>query len=203
MAARADDLDRHRIGAGHERATVETQLPRRIARHVVHGKHRIAGEALEQPVFEHCSCATQALFGRLENQLHGAIEVPGVGQVPGRCQQGGGMAIVAAGMHHTVDPAGIGQAGGFLNRQCIHVGAQPNGTPYAIAQRCHHAGPAHAGADVIAPLAQALRHQRTGGELLEPKLGMGVYASTQADHFLSLRSDSRQNMTRIHGATPR
>ena len=82
----------------------------------MHGKDRVTRKAFEQALFEHFPRAAQPFFGRLEDHLQGAVERPGMGQVLGGGQQGGRMTVVTAGMHDTVDLAGIGQAAGFLNR---------------------------------------------------------------------------------------
>ena len=103
----------------------EAEAARRHARHVVHGEDGVAGEALEQAVFDHAQrAAPAAFFGRLEDQVQRAGEVARPGQVARRAQQHGGVAVVAAGVHHAGVAAGVGQAGGLVDGQRVHVGAQ-------------------------------------------------------------------------------
>ena len=60
-----------------------------------------------------------------------------------RRQQHGGVAVVAAGVHDAFVAAGVFQAGGFLDRQRVHVGAQAQAlAALAPAQLADHAGAA-------------------------------------------------------------
>jgi len=95
---------------------MEAEVADGVSRDVVHGEDGVAGEALQQPVVEHRAGTAEALFGRLEDQLQGAAPVRRLDQVPGRGEEHRGVAVVAAGVHHAVHLAGVGQAGGFLDR---------------------------------------------------------------------------------------
>ncbi|KAG0771037.1 hypothetical protein G6F22_016846 [Rhizopus arrhizus] len=109
--------------------------------HVVRGRHDgVAGILREQPVFHHALGAAQAFFGGLEDQVERAVEFAVPGQVVRRRQQHGRVAIVAAGMHDAFVAAGVVQTRGFLDRQGVHVGAQPQAlAAVAAAQLPDHA----------------------------------------------------------------
>lgn len=55
--------------------------------------------ALHQPVFAHGQAASATLLGRLEDENHGAVELPGPCQVPCCTQEHGGVPVMPAGMH--------------------------------------------------------------------------------------------------------
>ena len=102
-------------------------LPDRQARPVVHAKHGIHRELLEQAVLDHLARAAAALFGRLENQVHRAVKIAVLGQVLRGGQQHGGVAVMAAGVHLAGVLAGVGKGVELLHRQGVHVGPQANG----------------------------------------------------------------------------
>ena len=85
------------------------------------------GKLLEQAVFDHAARAGAAFFGRLENQVDGAVEIAVRGQVVRRAQQHGGVAVVAAGVHLAGVARRVGKAVDFLHGQRVHVGAQADG----------------------------------------------------------------------------
>ena len=74
MATPAGDGDREFVAARHDGAIAQRELPHRHAGPVVHAEHRVAGEALEQAVVDHALRAGPAYFGRLEDQVHRAVE---------------------------------------------------------------------------------------------------------------------------------
>jgi hypothetical protein len=76
-----------------------------------------------QPVVDHGLHATETFLRRLKHQLDGAGELRGeVLQDRGDAKQRGRVDIVATGVHQATVRAGEGQAGGFLDRQRVHVG---------------------------------------------------------------------------------
>ncbi|MCY1188403.1 hypothetical protein D9M73_295080 [compost metagenome] len=82
---------------------------------------------------------------------------------------------MAAGMHPAVVAAAVGQAGGLVDRQGVHVGAQTQAAAaIACAQHADHAGAANTGVHLIAPLAEQACHQGGGAPLLEAEFGVGV-----------------------------
>jgi hypothetical protein len=80
-------------------ALAQQQLALPEARHVVHGKNRVAGEAVKQAVFHHLARATQAFFGGLKDQVQRAVKCRRRCQVLGGGQQHRGVPVVAAGVH--------------------------------------------------------------------------------------------------------
>ncbi|MNH35492.1 hypothetical protein D3C79_961800 [compost metagenome] len=59
----------------------------------------IAGEAFEQSIFHHPQRPTQGLFGRLEDQIKGAVEGFLLGKIARRTEQYRGMPVMATGVH--------------------------------------------------------------------------------------------------------
>ena len=124
----------------------------------MHAVHRIAVELVEQPFLDHHPRAAEAFFRRLEDEMNGAGEVRLGCEVPGRAEQHGGMAVMAAAM----EAAGYGgapfQVGVLFHRQRIHVGAQADAlSPIALAlEHADDAGAAEAPMHLDAPLRKLL-----------------------------------------------
>ena len=122
----------------------------------MHAVDLLDAEALHQPVLDHRGGAGAALLGRLEDHDGVAGEIPGLGQIARRAQQHRGVAVMAAGVHQARVLGGVRQVGLFLDRQRIHVGAQPDHLEIALAgglaalDHADHAGPAKAGRDLVA-----------------------------------------------------
>ncbi len=74
-------------------------MPGLHSRPIVDAEHRIDGEAVEEPVRDHCLGASAAFLSRLEDEHHGAIEFAVLGQMLGRAEQHRGVSVVAARMH--------------------------------------------------------------------------------------------------------
>src|SRR5258708_4526898 len=105
------------IGAArHHRPGADGELADRKPRPVVHAKDRIAGKALEQPVLDHRIAAAEALFGRLEDEIDGAVEVAGPGEMARGSQQHGRMPVMAAGMQAPILPGAAGELVCLLDR---------------------------------------------------------------------------------------
>ena len=138
----------------------------------------------KQTIVHHLFCAPQAFLGGLEDQVERAIEAAPLGQVFGGGQQHRSVTVVPTSMHDACVAAGVGQAGGFLDRQRIHVGTQADGFAGASApQLPHHARPAESALDLVAPLLQALRNQIAGTELLVPQLGVAMDIAAHRGEF--------------------
>ena len=158
------------------------------------GRHAV------QVLAHHALGAAGTFFGRLEDQVQRAAEAPRLRQVPRRRQQRGGVAVVAAGVHLAVVPAGVGQPGGFGDGQCVHVGADADApAAAAVAQAADHAGAAQAALHLVAPGGQALGHQVAGGVFLEGQLRMLVDVVAQADHLGQDQGDLRAQGVHVHG----
>ena len=99
-------------------------------------KDRVAGEFLEQPVIHHDPGAAEILLGRLEDQVHGAVEILPLGDDRGRPEQHGGMPVMAAGMHHAGGLALVFEPGFLEDRQRIEIGTDADASrTAAVAQR--------------------------------------------------------------------
>ena len=94
------------VAGGHGRALAKIKMTSLQARHVVQGKHRIAGKALEQAVGHHAQRAAAAFFGRLKNQVQRAIEMRVFGDQLRGSEQDGGVAVMTAGVHQARLAAG-------------------------------------------------------------------------------------------------
>lgn len=126
------------------------------------------GEALEQPLFDHARAAVQHLFRRLENQMQRAVEVARLRQVTSGTEQHGGVTVMATGVHAVGHAAAPGLAVVLLDRQGVHIGAQPEAfNAIAHLQRAHHAGARQSAVHLIAPRIQIIRHQIAGAKLFE------------------------------------
>ena len=92
---------------------------------VVQPVDRVAREPLEQAVGDHHAAAALGLLGGLEDEVDGAVEAPGGGELARRAEQHRGVAVVAAGVHDAVRAAsgrGGGAARGSAARPCRRAG---------------------------------------------------------------------------------
>ena len=145
-------------------------------------------EALEQPVLDHGAGAGAAFLGRLEAQVHRAVEAAVLLQVAGRGQQHGGVAVMAAAVHLAVMARTVFELVFLLHRQGVHVGAQHDGAVRrALAQHADHAGLGDAGMDLDAPAAQRAGHHLGGAVLFVAQLRMGVQIAPQRHDVFQVR----------------
>ena len=135
MSAQPFDLDVDGIGRGHDRTGPDRKRADRNSRTIMHAVDLIDGEAVHQPVLDHRGGARAALFRRLKDHDRIAGEIPGLGEIAGRAEQHRGMPVMAAGMHLARRLGGVRQLGRLLDRQRIHVGAQPDHLDIALAGR--------------------------------------------------------------------
>src|SRR6267142_1556963 len=166
-------------------------MPAQIAR-VVQPINLVAGKFLEQPILDHGAGAAEAFFGRLKDEMHGAVEIPGLREIARGAEQHGGVAVMAA----AVKAAGNGRApfqvGILFHRQRVHVGAQAN-APAAAAfalEHADHAGAAEAAMYLDAPLGQLVSHDAGGPDFLEADFGMGVQIPADRGEFLGIAFDA-------------
>ena len=124
VAAETFDVDVDAVGRRHHRAGPDREIADREAGIVVHPVHLLDPEAVHHAVVDHLAAAAAALFGRLEDHHRGAVEVARLGEIFRGAEQHGGVAVVAAGVHLAGVLRLVGQAGGLLDRQRVHVGAQ-------------------------------------------------------------------------------
>ncbi len=100
--------------------------PDRQARIIVHAEHLLDAEAVDQAVAHHGPGAGAALLGRLEDHNRRAGEIARFGEVFGGAEQHGGVAVMAAGVHLARHRRAVSETGLLLDRQRVHVGAQPD-----------------------------------------------------------------------------
>ena len=130
-------------------------LPTGMPGMIVHAEHRVAGKALEQLVLEHRQRAAEPFLGRLEDEVHRAVEVARLGEIARRAEQHGGVAVMAAGVHHARPGRLVGHVVRLEDRQRVHVGAQPDRhRAVAFAQHADHAGAADAAMHLDAELLE-------------------------------------------------
>ena len=115
--------------AGHgsaERSRAGGEMADRHAGFVVQGEHFFDAPAAHHPVIAHGFGAGATFFRRLKDQHHRAVEIARLGEPLCGAQQHRCMSIMAACMHPAGNLRGVGQAGRFLDRQRVHIGAQPD-----------------------------------------------------------------------------
>ena len=182
------------------RARIEAHRP--IVQQVGVGRADVQAEngvdlgLVQRPVADHQLGAAflaglGAFLGRLEDQHHRALDVGlHAGQHGGSSQQHGHMGVVAAGVHDRHGPPlprrrDLGserQAGLFLDRQSVHIGAQGHDLAgLAALEDPDHAGLAHALADLEAQGLQLLGDDGGGADLLVAELRMLMNVAAPGD----------------------
>ncbi len=168
-----DDVDV--VGGRHgqaRRVRVETG---EAGRDVLAEHHVGEGEAGVQPVGDHGRRPAAGLLGRLPDDDERARPcAAGRGQRVGGSGEPRDVQIVTAGMHHAVNGGGVLQTGGLLDRQCVHVAAQPHGRTLAVGENTDHPGTADALRHVVAGGPQPSGELRGGAVLLEGELRVTV-----------------------------
>ncbi|KAG1255598.1 hypothetical protein G6F68_010232 [Rhizopus microsporus] len=193
----ADHLDPEAVRGGHQRATTHCDLPCLHAGEHMQAEHRLRLEVGDPSFLQH-QCRTAlfrwrcAFLGRLEDQHHLARQVLlHRHQRFGHAEQGGGVRIMAAGMHHAhglaaVLVCGLGgerQAGLLGHRQRIHVRAQRDlRARLAAFDDRHHAVMGDAGLRLQAHRTQALGDLGRGARLAVGQLRMLVELAAPFNH---------------------
>ena len=185
VAAFAFELDRNVIGRRHDRTRANGEFADRQAWEIVHAINLVNGKTGDQAVLHHGLRAGAALLGRLEDHHRGAGEIARLGEVFGGSQQHRGVAVVAAGVHLAGHRRLIRQAGLLLERQRIHVGAQPHhlaaglATGLAAADDADDAGAADAGHHLVAAeILELFRHR--GGRAMHVVLQLRMHMHVAA-----------------------
>ena len=186
VAALAVDGDVEFVARRHHRPAGDGQLAHVHARPVVHAEHGFHGELLEQAFLDHLARAAAAFLGRLEDQVHRAVEVAVLRKMQRRGQQHGRVAVVAAGVHLALVFAGVGEGVELGHGQRVHVGAQANRSSVfrgraavAPVHDADHAGGAQPAVNGDAPLRQLGRHQVGGAHFLEAEFRVRVDVAPQ------------------------
>ena len=79
--------------------------------------------------------------------------------------------------------AGIGKAGCFLDGQRVHVGAQHDGRPVAVAEQADDAGLSDARRDFVAGRAKTVCRQSRRASLLHRQFGMRMHVLVKRFQF--------------------
>ncbi len=181
MAAEPLDPDIDRIRRRHDRTGPDRERADRNSRTVMHAIDLIDAETVHQPVLDHGGSAGAALFRRLKDHDGIAGKVPGLGEITGGAEQHRGVPIMAAGVHLARRPGRVGEVGLLLDRQRIHVGAQPDHPDIALAGRfaalddADDASAAETRGDFVATeLPQPVRNECRGAMHFVQQLGMGM-----------------------------
>src|SRR5262249_7705850 len=91
------------------------------------------------------------------------------------------VAIMSAGMHDTGILRSVVEPGFFGDRQCVHIGAQPDGIVTAAARECRDdAVAADARHERNTEFGESLLHKGGGLLLLERELGIGMKMAAPA-----------------------
>ena len=120
------DVDDELVGRRHQRAGADGEMAERQAGHVVQAIDLLDAEALHHAVLHHRLAAGAALLRRLEDDDRRAVEAARLGEVFCRAEQHRGVAVMAAGVHLARRLRRPGLAALLVDRQRIHVGAQPD-----------------------------------------------------------------------------
>ena len=160
------NIDCQGIGRCHHRSRPDAKGAHRHARVIVHAVDLTDAEAIHQPVVDHFLSATPALFRRLENHHRGAGKVARLGEIACRAEQHGRVPVVTTCMHFPGDGGFVRNIIRLLDRQRIHIGAQPDCLargPFAAADDTDHPGASEAGHNLIATESLELLGNRTRG----------------------------------------
>ena len=178
MAALASDRDLELVARGHDGPRADGKRAHRRTGPVVHAKYGLHGELVKQPIFDHFAGAATAFFGRLKDQVNGAVKVSIFRQMFGGRQQHGGVTIVATGVHLALVFAGMRKGIELLHGQRIDVSPQAHAASaratIAAVHDAHDTGGAHAAVNGNTPIRQLLGHHIGGSHFLKAKLRVGV-----------------------------
>ena len=189
----------------HQRAAAHRDLASLHTGKHMQAEYRFRLEVLEQAFLQHQVGAAlfwrrRAFLGRLEDQHHFARQLVAHGhQRVGHAEQGGGVRIMAAGMHHpdllaAILGRGLGgerKTGLLGDRQRVHVGAQSDLRAWQAAlDDGDHAVHGHPGLRAQAHRAQALGNLGSGAFLAVGEFRVGVEIAPPI-HYLLLQAIGR------------
>ena len=183
VAALAGDVDEEPVGGGHLGARLDGDLSGLHVGPDVHGEASV--HAVQRALLDHGPGPGGHLLGGLEGQPHRAAELV----LPLVEHLGGGqhhrhVAVMAAGVHHAGDLAGVLQPGLLLHGQPVHVPPEQDGPAGLRAlDRRQGAGLQTAGAPLHAHLVQLGPDALAALELLLADLRMLVEPAALFDEI--------------------
>src|SRR5262249_21690656 len=176
-----------RIGRRHHWPGPYAESAERHARIVVHSVDLADAEAIHQAAIDHFPAATAALFRRLDDHHCSTGKVARLGEIARRTEKHGCMPVVTAGVHFAGHRGLVRNVVRFLDRQRIHVGAQPDRLPggsFTAADNPDHASAAKASHYLIATESLEFFGYGTGSSVhVEQQLGMGMQIAPPAGDF--------------------
>ena len=208
MAAARAHRDLDAVRRGHDRAGPRGDRPRGKLRPVVQRVDLLARKFREQPVLDHRAGAGLAFLGGLEDEMDAPVETPRLGEVARGGEQHRRMAVVPAAVCAAVVHALVGQPALLVDRQRIHVGAQPDrARGLAVLEHAHDTGAADALVHRDSPGAQALGDDRRRALLLVGELRMPVDVLADRAHLgrelVHAREQRRRRGMRVHARQDR
>ena len=213
VGAFAANGDAKLVGGCHHGARAQGELASGQSWPVVHRVDGLHGKALKETVFDHLARPTPAFFGGLKNQIHRSLKIGVLGQVLGRCQEHGGVSVVAARVHAPGVDARVGKAVFLAHGEGVHVGPESDGTcavSKAAFDHAHHPSFAQTRVKGDAPAFEQIGHHFTGAFFLEAQLGVGVQVAPDGGELGGFRDDGVEQMHgrlsmgfRRHGKGPR
>ncbi len=205
----AGDVDVEERAAGHHRPGAHVEPADRELGPVVHAEQHVARKALEQAVGDHRLRAAQAFLGRLEDEVHRAVEVARLRQIARRAQQHRGVAVMTAGVHAALVLRAVVEAVGLVDRQRVHVGAQADRlVRAAVAKHADDTRASDAAVHLDAEALETLRDEVGGAVLLEAQFRVRVQVAPPGGEFGMEFGDAGDGIRGdgdggIHRGTPR
>jgi hypothetical protein len=95
-------------------------------------EHAVDRKPVEEAAGDHRLCTQPVLLGRLEDQMHRAVEAALAGQDLAGAEHHGHVPVVAAGVHRAVVPRPVRQRIALGQGQPVHVGAQADRPRVAV-----------------------------------------------------------------------
>ncbi len=183
VAGLAAHGDAEAIGRRQGVAANETEGANGQLRAVVQRQRHVDLRIVHDAGCNHLLHAANGLFGRLEDELHGAGKLRRqVLQHGADADQGGGVDVMAASMHLAGHGAGEGLAGHLVDRQRVHVGAdREHGARAAAFDQADDTGAGDAGLVLDAEALELAGDDAGGADLLEGELGVGVEVAADLD----------------------
>ena len=169
------DPDVPAVGGGEQRSRLCRYLTDRDAGLVMESEDGVAREFVEQPLFDHDPAAAATLFGGLKDQMHRALEILILGEVFGGAKQHRRVPVMTTSVHLAVFGRTVGELVQLLDRQRVHIGAQPDRRwRVAALDGADDAGAGKPTMDFAAKFNELCRDQISGAALGKSQFGMSM-----------------------------